>query len=163
MSACMAFGIAAAKPLGDLAVQHGAPDLFKNTPGFIVIMAGGLTTNLLWCVALGIRNRTTGDYLKAPDGALLANYVFSALAGITWYLQFMFYGMGTTRMGKYDFSSWTIHMAFIIVFSNLWGIKFHEWRGASKRTHQVVFAGIVVLVLSTVVVGIGNYLAVPVK
>lgn len=26
-------------------------------------------------------------------------------------------GMGTTRMGDYDFASWSIHMAFIIVFS----------------------------------------------
>ena len=50
------------------------------------------------------------------------NVFFSALAGITWYFQFMFYGMGTTRMGEYDFASWTIHMAFIIVFSNMWGL-----------------------------------------
>ena len=67
--------------------------------------------------------------------------------------------MGTTRMGKYDFSSWTIHMAFIIVFSNLWALYFREWRGSSRRTHHVVLAGIAVLVISTVVVGLGNYLA----
>ncbi len=89
---------------------------------------------------------------------VLVNYVFAALAGITWYLQFMFYGMGTTQMGRYDFSSWTIHMAFIIVFSNMWGILFHEWKGSSRTTHNVVFAGIGVLVLSTLVVGLGNYL-----
>ena len=161
MSACMAFAIQAGKPIAELAVKHGTPDLFKNTPAFIVIMAGGFTTNFLWCVALNIRNKTAGDYLRAPDASIVINYIFSALAGITWYLQFMFYGMGTTRMGRYDFSSWTIHMAFIIVFSNLWGILFHEWRGSSQRTHNIVFAGIFVLVLSTAVVGFGNYLAVP--
>ena len=159
MSACMAFAIQAGKPIAELAVQHGAPDLFKNTPAFIIILAGGFTTNFLWCVALNIRNRTGGDYLRAPDAAILLNYVFSALAGVTWYCQFFFYGMGTTRMGKYDFSSWTIHMAFIIVFSNLWGLYFREWRGSSRRTHSTVFAGIAVLVVATVVVGLGNYLA----
>ena len=159
MSACMAFAIQAGKPIAELAVQHGAPDLFKNTPAFIIILAGGFTTNFLWCVTLNIRNKTGGDYLRAPDASMLLNYIFSGLAGVTWYCQFFFYGMGTTRMGKYDFSSWTIHMAFIIVFSNLWGIYFREWKGSSKRTHITVFAGIAVLVLSTVVVGLGNYLA----
>jgi L-rhamnose-H+ transport protein len=50
-------------------------------------------------------------------------------------------------------------MAFIIVFSTLWGLHFHEWRGSSKATRRFVFAGIAALVLSTIVVGLGNYLA----
>jgi len=91
--------------------------------------------------------------------SLLVNYVFSALAGVTWYLQFFFYGMGTTQMGKYDFSSWTVHMAFIIIFSSLWGIYFREWKGTGRPTRRLVVAGIAVLILSTVVVGAGNYLA----
>jgi L-rhamnose-H+ transport protein len=40
----------------------------------------------------------------------------------------MFYGMGATRMRAYDFGSWTLHMAFIIVFSNLSAIRLGEWR-----------------------------------
>jgi L-rhamnose-H+ transport protein len=66
--------------------------------------------------------------------------------------------MGTTQMGQYDFSSWTLHMAFIIIFSNLWGIVLKEWRGTSARTHAIIALGILVLTLSTVVVGYGNYL-----
>jgi len=95
----------------------------------------------------------------AQRPSLFANYLFSALAGITWYFQFFFYGMGTTKMGRYDFSSWTIHMAFIITFSSLWGIYFHEWKGTGRRTRRLVIAGILVLILSTVVVGAGNYIA----
>ena len=57
------------------------------------------------------------------------NYVFCALAGTTWYLQFFFYSMGETQMGKYKFSSWTLHMASIIIFSTLWGIALREWKG----------------------------------
>ncbi len=96
---------------------------------------------------------------EASRPPLLANYIFSALAGVTWYLQFMFYGMGTTKMGQYDFSSWTIHMAFIIVFSNLWALAFREWHGSSRRTLRTVLAGLAVLIASTVVIGYGNYLA----
>jgi len=173
MSACMAFAIAAGKPIAELAIARGTASLWQNTPVFVVILAGGFTTNFIWCLVLNIRNRTAGDYLSItkPSGAdengahgvtrptLGINYLFSALAGITWYLQFMFYGMGTTKMGRYDFSSWTIHMAFIIVFSNLWGLFFHEWRGVARRTHILIRAGIAVLIVSTIVVGIGNYVA----
>jgi L-rhamnose-H+ transport protein len=158
MSACMSFGIDASKPIADLATKHGTPDLWQYSPSYIVIFAGGFTVNCIWCVLLGIRNRSTRDYIDGKHSPLLVNYIFCALAGITWYLQFMFFGMGKTQMGKYDFSSWTIHMAFIIVFSSLWAIYFREWKGASRRTHQLVAIGIIVLVISTVVVGAGAYL-----
>jgi L-rhamnose-H+ transport protein len=90
---------------------------------------------------------------------LLPNYIFSALAGTCWYMQFFFYSMGQTKMGKYDFSSWTLHMASIIIFGTLWGIAFKEWKGTSKRTHTFVWLGLFVLVSSTAIVGWGNKLA----
>jgi L-rhamnose-H+ transport protein len=159
MSACMAFAIAAGEPITVLAEECGTATLWSNTPLFIFILAGGFTTNFVWCVFLNLKNRTLKDYRGAGDASLIGNYVFSALAGITWYLQFMFYGMGTTKMGKYDFSSWTVHMAFIIVFSNIWGLIFREWKGSSRSTHRLILLGIFVLILSTLVVGLGNYLA----
>jgi L-rhamnose-H+ transport protein len=89
---------------------------------------------------------------------MLANYFFCALAGTTWYMQFFFYTMGESQMGKFGFSSWTLHMASIIIFSTLWGIALKEWKGASRRTIALVTLGLAVLVGSTIVVGYGNYL-----
>jgi L-rhamnose-H+ transport protein len=88
----------------------------------------------------------------------LNNYCFSALAGTTWYLQFFFYTMGETQMGDYKFSSWTLHMASIIIFSSLWGIALKEWKGSSGFTKTLLFLGLLMLVFSTIVVGFGNYL-----
>ena len=158
MSACMAYGIAAGEPIATLAEESGTATLWMNTPVFIFILAGGFTTNFFWCAFLNLKNWTLKDYRGVGDASLVGNYVFSALAGITWYFQFMFYGMGKTKMGKYDFSSWTIHMAFIIVFSNIWGLIFREWKDSSRRTHRIVFLGIIVLIASTFVVGLGTYL-----
>ncbi len=173
MSACMSYGFAAGKPIAELAVTNGASDLWKNLPVLIIVLAGGFTTNVIWCFALNLRNKTFGDYLKceqpaaapenpAPPNArvsLLANYLFCALAGTLWYLQFFFYGMGTTKMGRYDFSSWTLHMASIIIFGTLLGVFLAEWKGVSGRTHWMMRLGLVVLISSTVVIGYGNYLA----
>ena len=158
-----AFGIAAGKPIAENAVALGTLSLWMNSPVFILIMAGGFTTNLIWCVILNVRNRTGKDYLNSKDASLFTNYLFSSLAGIIWYFQFMFYGMGTTKMGKYDFSSWSIHMAFIIVFSNIWGLIFKEWKGSSPRTLSIIVSGILVLIVSTCIIGLGNFLALPGK
>ncbi len=92
---------------------------------------------------------------RAP---MLLNYLFCALAGVTWYLQFFFYTMGETQMGDYQFSSWTLHMASIIIFSSLWGIFLHEWRGSSGRAKRLLATGLAMLIVSTMVVGYGNYL-----
>lgn len=89
---------------------------------------------------------------------MLANYLFCALAGTTWYMQFFFYTMGETQMGSFKFSSWTLHMASIIIFSTLWGIALKEWKGVGTRTRWLVTLSLFVLVASTVIVGYGNYL-----
>lgn len=98
--------------------------------------------------------------MKIP---LLANFFFSALAGTTWYFQFFFYSMGHTKMGGSDpegfgFTSWTLHMASIIIFSTLWGWYFKEWKGSSKKAHQLIIFGILTLILSTVIIGYGAYI-----
>ena len=36
-------------------------------------------------------------------------------------MQFFFYTMGETQMGRYKFSSWTLHMAGIMIFSTCGG------------------------------------------
>jgi L-rhamnose-H+ transport protein len=98
----------------------------------------------------------TSNLARAP---MLPNYFFSALAGTTWYFQFFFYTMGETQMGRFKFSSWTLHMASIIIFSTLWGIALKEWNGAGTRTKLLVALSLLVLVGSTMIVGYGNYIA----
>ena len=143
--------------IAELARERGTPLFWMNGPPILLIFAGGAVANIAWCLVLNVRNGTGRDYIdtRAP---LLNNYLFCMLAGLTAYSEFLFFGMGETQMGKYGFSSWTIHMAFIIVFSNMWGLILHEWRGTSRRTRGLVCVGILVLVASTLVAGYGNYL-----
>jgi L-rhamnose-H+ transport protein len=89
---------------------------------------------------------------------MFANYLLCALAGTTWYFQFFFYTMGETQMGKYGFSSWTLHMASIIIFSTLWGLGFKEWRGSGAPAMRFLTLALILLVGSTVIVGYGNFL-----
>jgi L-rhamnose-H+ transport protein len=161
--------------------------VLKNLPILIVVLWGGFVTNFIWSAILIFQNgsikqfggepginpmraaHTSGDtlvdfdpldastYDRLAPATLFSNYIFAAMAGVIWYFQFFFYSMGQTKMGKYDFSSWTLHMASIIIFATLWGLVLREWHGTSLRTKLLVTCGLLLLVGSTVVVGYGNY------
>jgi L-rhamnose-H+ transport protein len=105
-------------------------------------------------MVLNASNKTFGNYTdkKTP---LLKNYLFAALAGTTWFLQFFFYGMGESKMGN-GASSWILHMAFIILIANMWGLILKEWKGVSKKALATIITGILVIILSVLVVGYGN-------
>ncbi len=190
MSACFAYGLAAGDPIKAITLQHRTSTLWQGLPVLVVLLAGGFTTNSIWCLLLNKRNQsgyqyfqsdirghvperseehiletvtdapgeemaatavlvsTGADTLRAP---MLPNYLLSALAGTTWYFQFFFYTMGETQMGRFKFSSWTLHMASIIIFSTLWGIALKEWKGAGLKTKWLVAFSLLVLVGSTVV------------
>lgn len=164
MSSCFAFGIAAGKPINELTVEAGTASLWQGLPVLCVVLAGGLTTNALWCLWLIKKNGTASEYLgqvaasaeKLPVNNLVKNYLLASLGGALWYFQFFFYTMGESHMGKYEFSSWTIHMASIIIFSTLWGLALMEWRGSNRKSRMLLLAGISLLVLSTIVIGVGN-------
>lgn len=164
LSACMSFAFRAGGQVVDHAIKRGVLPLWAALPLLVVILFGGLTTNLIWSIFLNVRRGSFTEYLGNRRSAaaplpLLGNYLFCALAGVTWYLQFFFYSMGESRMGvRLKFSSWTLHMASIIIFSTVWGLLLREWRGVSSRTRGWIAAGLVALVISTVVIGYGNSL-----
>ena len=163
LSACFAFGIDSGKSMAEeantlwKAVNPGEGEfLYQNNATYIVIMLGGLTTNFIWCMMLNYRNKSFGDYTNAKT-PLVSNYVFSAIAGTTWFLQFFFYGMGESKLGNGP-SSWILHMAFIILVANAWGLILNEWKGVTKKTMTTIITGILIIILSVLVVGYGNYL-----
>lgn len=198
MSSCFAFGLDSATPISVTALHLGVEAIWTGLPEIIVITAGGLLTNLVWCGYLLKKNRTFGEYFGRHAGSrveevpandaesgkpqrgvsansvaeldppvarmarvpLLTNYLFSALAGVTWYFQFFFYTMGASQMGSYKFSSWTIHMASIIIFGSLWGIFLKEWKNTSGLSKFLLGMALFTLIGSTLIIGYGNLLGV---
>ncbi|WP_106478011.1 L-rhamnose/proton symporter RhaT [Phytohalomonas tamaricis] len=156
LSACFSYGIAAGKPLAAATVAAGANSLFQNNVTFMLIMWGGLTTNALWCFALNAKNRSFSNYTDTRT-PLVKNYLLAAAAGTIWFLQFFFYGMGESRLNN-DASSWVLHMSFIIIVSNVWGLVFREWKGTSRHNRRVLISGIVIILAAVCMVGFGNYL-----
>ena len=98
MSACFNFGYEAGKPIEQIALDHGTNPLFQKNPSLIFILLGGFITNLVYCVFLNIRNKTYKDYVTVSGTVLLNNLFFTFLAGMLWFLQFHFFGMGSSKL-----------------------------------------------------------------
>lgn len=196
MSACFAFALTAGASISDASLAAGTNTIWTGLPKLPVVLAGGFTSNFIWCLYLSIKNRSGYEYVAShqtnhphgradepiienvtdapgeevveqaaigasPSGnriPLVPNYAFSAMAGTLWYLQFFFYTMGETQMGKFGFASWTLHMASIIIFSTMWGFIFKEWTGVSPKARKLIIAGIGTLVLSTIIIGVGTWI-----
>lgn len=163
LSACFNFGIEAGKPMAEVANDlwkaanpNQGEFLYQNNVTYIVILWGGFATNFIWCLYLLLKNRTFSDYRKA-SAPLSKNLLLCAVAGTTWYLQFFFYGMGESRLGN-GASSWILHMAFIILIANVWGVILKEWKGVNKSTYAAIISGIVIIMLSIGIVGFAKTL-----
>jgi L-rhamnose-H+ transport protein len=170
MSSCFAFGLDAGAPIRTATLAAGTAPISQGLPVLCVVLAGGLTTNVIWCLYLLLRNDTlkelvgsVGRSAEATPVAppLLRNYLLCALAGTAWYFQFFFYTMGESQMGRYAFSSWTLHMASIIIFGTLWGFALKEWAQSRRGIKALVWTGVAALVIATIVIGTGNYLNAP--
>ena len=109
-----------------------------------------------------MRNRSGGQLFQLPGErlrTLLFYYLMALLSGAFWYFQFFFYGMGHAHMGtSYGFTSWALHMAMLILFSNLYGWLFQEWKGTSTRPRRMLHLGMAVIVVATLIITYGNYL-----
>lgn len=153
MSAAMNYGYVAGLPMDQAALDAGANPLFQSNLTLAFILIGGFVTNFIYCFYLNIKNKTIKDYTSVSGGVLFNNLFLTFLAGLLWFLQFHFYGMGKSQLtAGIAVFAWSILMALNIAFSNIWGIILKEWKGSSRKTMVVLVIGIAVLILSTFVV-----------
>ena len=156
LSASFAFGLTAGKPIAETATNYGALDLFKNNAVLVWVLWGGFVTNMIYVVFMLIKNSTFKDFTNSKS-PLAKNIMWAAIGGTTWYMQFFFYGMGSTYLGEdYEFAGWSLHMASIIFFSNVWGMYFKEWRGVKMKTTNTLYTGLTIIIISFVIIGMGG-------
>lgn len=162
LSAVFNFALLAGAPIEAAALEAGSSELLKMNAIYPFSNGGAWVTNALWCVILMKRNGTASQLLRLDGeggGWPRFYYLMALLSGALWYGQFFFYGMGHAYLGQdFGFTSWALHMAMLILFSNLYGFLFREWAGASRRPIRMLQAGMGCIVVATLIVTYGNYL-----
>jgi len=148
------------QPIADMAAQNGA-GVFEGNAKMIVSTSGCFVVNFIWFMVLGVRDKTLREFTVSEylsGNTLLKNILWSALAGVMWSTQFLFYGLGHVQMGRFQFISWVLHMSMLIFFSYGIGIIMKEWKNVSKNTYITLIIALLTLVVSFVVMTIGSYI-----
>jgi L-rhamnose-H+ transport protein len=128
-------------------------------PVILLLLSGTLVTTIIWCVYLGLKNRSLSDYTGVFSGTVLrSNYFYAILAGLLWFSQFILFGMGKSKMGKFTFTSWGILMALTIVFATLWGLYRKEWKGAPFKIYLLMIISLIIIIGSSFLIGISGSL-----
>jgi L-rhamnose-H+ transport protein len=163
LSAVYGIALATAGPIVEIAEKHGA-GYWKGNVAYLFANTGAFLTVLVMTLALAVRNRSLGELVgtstKAEQpsrGRLLGNYLLATMTGTLWYGQFFFYNLGHVRLGA-DCISWAVHMIMLVLFSNLLGVVFLEWKGCRLRTHLAIGTAIAVLVTAVLLLSYGNSL-----
>ena len=162
LSAVFNFALLAGEPLAKAATERGATELLSWNAIYPFSHGGAWLINVFWCVFLIRRNRTAAQFVRLPEttrGGLPFYYLMALLSGAFWYFQFFFYGMGHQNLGeRFGFTSWAIHMALLILFSNIYGKLFREWEGTNRLPKRIVNVGMIVIVIATLIITWGNQL-----
>ncbi len=161
LSAVYSVALGSAKPIADVAIAGGASPDFVININFLFASTGAFCCILpitLWKLSkAGKLRELVGGSMNA-NAAPLSNILWSGIAGLLWYLQFIFYGMGANRMGKASTVDWPLHMIMLILFSTIVAILRKEWTSCSATTKFLITLAIGILVLAVMVIGYGNQL-----
>ena len=163
LSSIFNFALIAGEPLANAAMDAGASERLKMNAIYPFSNGGAWVTNVVLCFILIARNKTGSQFLRLPgkgkgDAHLCFYYLMALLSGAFWYFQFFFYGIGQAYIGKqYEFTSWALHMAMLILFSNVYGTLFREWEGADKAPRRILHVGMAIIVVATLIIAYGNH------
>ena len=157
LSALYGYALNQGQPIADLAAKYGAGN-FRGNVIYIFSNSGAFVTTLLYCLYLHKKERTMGEYTSSDHKVLGKNYLLAILTGLLWYGQFFFYGLGHVRMGKYEFSSWAIHMIMLVLLSALAGLLLREWKYSTSKTKRLLWIAMTILIGAVLFLTEGNRL-----
>jgi L-rhamnose-H+ transport protein len=151
-----ALGIEQGAPIARACMANGTPSLFQDSAVFLVLYGGAFVTTLIWCLYMSVKSRSLKNFAYSGGRFPWPNYLWCALAGFLWYVNFVFFGMGKSGMGEYSFVAWGILMTMTIVFASLWGLYRGEWKNVSRKVRALMWTGLAVLVTASLLIGMSS-------
>lgn len=138
-------------------LENGVNPLFQIVPVYLVIYGGSFIATLIWCLYVSHKKKVLKAFVSTPKPAKLSlNYLYCFIAGFLWFVSFVFFGMGKSRMGEFSFTAWGILMSLTIAFATVWGLYRNEWKGVDKKTKFFMYLGLVTLIASAFIIGISG-------
>jgi L-rhamnose-H+ transport protein len=151
MSACFSLGIESGAVVKSILSSSGFKESVSGMFVILLITVGGFFSNAIYCIFQIVKNNNFENFYKQTSKIMINNILFSALAGGAWFSQFLFFESGKSHFESGSvvlLFSWSILLSLNVVFSNVWGLFFNEWKGANSKIFFILLVGIIVLITS---------------
>jgi L-rhamnose-H+ transport protein len=135
-------------PIRHIAVALGADPSAATNAIWSLAVTSGSVPSIVWCILLLYRNKRWALYRDRFSGR---NVLLCMGMGAAWILATVMYGFATTRLGAYGTAlGWPVYMSATILAGITWGLALGEWRGASRPSVRLLWAGVGTQVLAIV-------------
>jgi L-rhamnose-H+ transport protein len=157
-SAGFAFGLEFATTIQNNALALGVNPLYALLPSYGIIMGGGAVINFTFCIfRLATKKElSVKKDLSQPASLLMPSALLAISAGVCWYLQFFFYSWGVANVPvELGFINWMLHMSIYVLAAAVVGLALSEWKGIGGKPYRILWLGIIVIIISANIVGLG--------
>ena len=153
LSSLLNVGFANAAPIAEKAQEYGVIARNSSLAAWVVVLWGAFMMNFGYAIFLLIKNNSWKTF--SPTNAKNA-YKWSFIAGFCWFAALGVYGQGAALLGEIGpVIGWPILLGLSLIISNYWAYRSGEWKNASKPFNKLLL-GLLVLIISAVVLGLGN-------
>ena len=153
LSSLLNVGFANAAPIAEKAQEFGVITRNSSLAAWVVVLWGAFIMNFSYAVLLLFKNNSWSTFsLKNSLNA----YKWSLIAGFCWFAALGVYGQGAALLGEIGpVIGWPILLGLSLIISNYWAYNAGEWDNAQKHFNKLLI-GLFVLIISAVVLGLGN-------
>lgn len=155
LSAVFNIGFALANPIIEHARNGGLSDFSSTNLIWWLMLGAGSLANLIFCGYLLIKNRS---FAKFGQPGAIRLFSLAILMAVLWGGSIFVYGASAPRLGSLGPSiGWPLSLATGLLLANIIGIGLGEWRQVAKSAKNLMYSGILVLIVAIVVLSRANY------
>jgi len=156
LSALLNFGLIFGTGIARLAVEKGASPANSNNAVWALVFTANYLVNIFYCATLLKKNRTFSRFSLKGSRRYWGWAVFM---GLLWPGGIVIYGMGATRIGALGaFLGFPVMLILSMLAGNVFGWLTGEWKGVAARPKRIMAAGIAVLFLAILILGLSSKL-----
>jgi len=155
LSAVFNIGFALAKPIAEYGRSAGLSQFSSTNLIWWLMLGAGSIANLIFCGYLLVKNHSMEKFRQ--PGRMRLYSLATAMAAL-WGGSIFVYGAAAPRLGPLGTSiGWPLSLATGLLLANAIGIGLGEWRGVSRGAKNLMYSGILVLLIAIVVLSRASY------
>jgi L-rhamnose-H+ transport protein len=148
------FGLTFGHPLLVSAEKHGADPVWAPNAAWLPLMVAGGIPNLLYCVYLLSKNRTSARFFSAGSASY---WILALVMAIFWFGSTLLYGVSAGKLGDLGpILGWPLFMSLIVITASLLGVATGEWKNTGKQPMQIQLGGVSFLVAAVFVLALAS-------